>query len=121
MSNSKKFLWIIGMIVLGAGFISLYIFATMSLWNWLVPEIFDGPVIGFGQTAGLMLLVCMFSWIAIGGKHGHHHHHDRMHWKKRWKNKWKHRWDKDWCNMSEEERAEWKRNFKETGNAGNEN
>lgn len=27
------------------------------LWNWLVPEIFGLPKIGFFQTAGLILLI----------------------------------------------------------------
>ena len=33
------------------------------LWNWLMPAIFDLPVITFWQAAGLMLLVSiLFRW-----------------------------------------------------------
>lgn len=115
--NKKNLIWIIPLALLaGVALISLYIWATQSLWNWLIPEIFDGPMISFGQTAGLMLLVCMFSWIAIGGKGGRHHHHDKR-WKRQWKHKWKNGWRNEWCNMSEEERSEWRRRFREGHNS----
>ena len=31
-------------------------FPTMWLWNWLMPEIFGLPTIGFWQAIGLMFL-----------------------------------------------------------------
>lgn len=36
---------------------------TQLLWNWLVPSLFHGPVIGYGQTLGLLVL----SRILFGG------------------------------------------------------
>jgi hypothetical protein len=51
-----RFLKYIGFGILGVGFIFLAIFLTMSLWNWLVPSLFNGPVLNFWQTAGLFLL-----------------------------------------------------------------
>ena len=44
-------------------FIAVAGFVTMSLWNWLVPVLFHGPVISLGQTYGLLLL----SRILFGG------------------------------------------------------
>lgn len=43
---------------------AIFVFATvvvmaavvMWLWNWLIPVLFNGPVITFLQAAGLMLL-----------------------------------------------------------------
>lgn len=97
-------LWILLGIVGGTALGALYIFATMSLWNWLVPLIFKGPVITFWQTAGLMLLVCMFGWVAFGKgrggcgggcKSGRHRH-------------WKSKWNDKWESMSDEEKQKWK-------------
>ena len=42
--------------LLGALFVVLATLLTMSLWNWLVPALFHGPVISLGQTLGLLLL-----------------------------------------------------------------
>jgi hypothetical protein len=43
---------VLGAIVFGA----LAGWLVMSLWNWLVPALFAGPVIGFWQALGLLLL-----------------------------------------------------------------
>jgi hypothetical protein len=37
-------------------FVAVVGFITMSLWNWLVPDLFHGPFITFPQTLGLLLL-----------------------------------------------------------------
>jgi hypothetical protein len=34
----------------------LLVFPIMWLWNWLVPELFNGPTITFWQSAGLFVL-----------------------------------------------------------------
>ena len=51
--------------------------ATMLLWNWLVPTLFNGPAITFIQALGLLVL----SKILLSGGH-------RRHW-----GSWSHR---DW-------------------------
>jgi len=73
-------------------FIVLFIIAVfafsyfvMSLWNWLIPDLFGGPLISMWQAIGLLLL----SKILFGSfNHGHSknnkcdnhsHHHDE--WK----------------------------------------
>lgn len=51
---------IAGMVVGGAalavGFAFLFGWAVMLLWNWLMPEIFGLPTIGYWQGWGLVLL-----------------------------------------------------------------
>ena len=73
--------------VLGILGLIVFTFVVMWLWNWLVPELFNGPVIGYWQTLGLLLLSkILFSGI---GK-GHHSHGANGHrhpWKD--KDKWK--------------------------------
>lgn len=44
-------------------FITVATFVTQYLWNHLVPEIFNGPVLSFWQTLGLLVL----SRILFGG------------------------------------------------------
>ena len=44
-------------------------FATMYLWNWLVPALFHGPVISLAQTYGLLLLSRLLLGFR-GGGHG---------------------------------------------------
>lgn len=91
MDKKRIALWIVGCIVFGALMLGLYILVTQALWNWLVPLIFKGPVITYWQTGGLLLLVCMFTWLGCGGGRGHHkggRHHRRAAWKQKWENKW---------------------------------
>jgi len=40
----------------GAILVALVGFATMSLWNWLMPMIFHLPMLTFGQSLGLLVL-----------------------------------------------------------------
>ncbi len=53
MMYRRKWIFIVPLIflaIVGFGFI------TMALWNVLMPEIFNLPVIGFWQAAGLLIL-----------------------------------------------------------------
>lgn len=47
-------------------FVLLFGYVTMTLWNWIVPEVFNGPYLNFWQALGLLLL----SKILFGGFHG---------------------------------------------------
>ena len=66
------------------GVLAIFVFGwvTMSLWNWLVPVLFAGPVITFWQALGLFLLSkILFSGFG-GGKRGWHRPHPaEAHWK----------------------------------------
>jgi hypothetical protein len=69
--KNLRFLKCIGFILLGIGCIFLAVFVTMSLWNWLIPTLFHGPVLAFWQTAGLFLLSkILLTGVAPGGHHG---------------------------------------------------
>jgi hypothetical protein len=83
-------------------FVLLFGWVTMSLWNWLVPVLFNGPVISFWQALGLLLL----SKILLSGLGG-----------KRWGGnggmRWKHRYYDKLAGMSPEERERFKARVRE--------
>jgi len=79
--------------VLGVAGMIGFTFVLMWLWNWLVPGLFHGPVLGFWQTLGLLILSkILFS--GIGGGHGDRTAHSRKHRcnddypKSRWRQKY---------------------------------
>ena len=103
----NKGLRILAWIACGVLAVLLFGLVTMSLWNWLVPVMFNGPVINFWQALGLLLLSkILFS--GLGGKghcYGHPGHASGAHWKSRFYNKF--------SSMSPEERAALKEKMKE--------
>jgi len=87
MKTFLKVLMYIGFGILGIGFIIGVIFGVQALWNWLVPELFHGPLLTFWQTAGLFLLSkILLTGIAPGGKSSP---------KKGWNKEWKREWEKE--------------------------
>jgi len=72
-------------------FIAAFSWAVMLLWNYLVPPLFRGPVIGYWQAFALLVL----SRILFGGLRGLRSH---GHWRGRM---WRERWE----SLSPEERA----------------
>jgi hypothetical protein len=60
-------------------FVFLFGWVTMLLWNWLVPVIFDGPVISFWQALGLLVLSKIL--LGFGGKGWGGHSGNARHWK----------------------------------------
>ncbi len=89
-----KFLKFIKFFVLGFAIVSLLVFIVMSLWNWLVPELFNGPSINFWQAGGILLLSKILFWGF--GHHGHHNSERKEFWKKKFQEKM--------CTMSPEDR-----------------
>jgi len=82
-------------IVLGVVFIAAVGFATMYLWNLLIPELFHGPIISFWQALGLLLLgKLLFGW---------HSHHNA--WNDKWSRgrEWKARLKEKMAHMTPEE------------------
>lgn len=75
----------IGFGILGVGFVILVIWGVMALWNWLIPDLFNGPVINYWQTAGLFLL----SKILLTGisPHGESKKKDKV-WRKKYNEKY---------------------------------
>jgi len=81
--------------VMGVAGLILFTFVVMWLWNWLVPELFNGPVLGYWQTLGLLVLSkIIFSGIGGGSRSSHRRtsrcndeYHDNMP-KSRWRQKY---------------------------------
>ena len=74
-----------------------FTFVVMWLWNWLVPDLFNGPAVTYWQTLGILLL----SKILLTGVIGHRprrypeHSHDlawkeRENWRKRFEARMNH-------------------------------
>jgi hypothetical protein len=78
----KKRFWI-PLIVLAA--VSVFSFLLLILWNWLMPTIFNLPLINFYQAFGLLLL----SKLLFSGIHhrGRPHHFGREAWRKEFERK----------------------------------
>lgn len=100
MNRGNKIVKIIGFVLLGILALTAFGFLTMYLWNWLVPELFNGPVITFWQTVGLLVLSkILFSGFGKGGGHQHGS------WKPYWKERLHH--------MSPEDRERFKQKMKD--------
>src|SRR5829696_1512846 len=74
-------------------------YVVMSLWNWLVPELFNGPVIGWWQAIGLLVL----SKILFGGMRG-----GRGAWGYRKGGYWRKRMEEKMAAMTPEEREKFR-------------
>ena len=76
----------VGFGILGVGFIIGVIFGVQALWNWLIPELFHGPVLTYWQTAGLFLLSkILLTGIAPGGSNSH----GRKDWRRKYHGKFR--------------------------------
>jgi hypothetical protein len=100
MKNYKA-LRILGFICLGIVFVIGLGFITMSLWNWLVPVLFLGPVINFYQAIGLLVLSkILFGGFKggmgrCGGRYPRHEY-------------WRKRMEERMSNMTEEEKEKYR-------------
>lgn len=77
-------------------------FVMMFLWNWLVPDLFGGPVITFWQALGLLALTKLVL-PSFGGKN---------HWKQKKEHYWKKRYHEKLSKMTPEEQEKFKAGFK---------
>lgn len=79
-------------------FIAVFSWAVMLLWNYVVPPVFHGVAIGYGQAFALLVL-CR---ILFGGLRG---------WRgSRWR---RHMWGERWESLTPEERARLRERFME--------
>ncbi|MFZ5999195.1 MAG: hypothetical protein ACOYW3_01695 [Bacteroidota bacterium] len=111
MYSGKKVGKIIAWVIVGISAVILFGFITMWLWNWLVPDLFNGPVINIWQTFGLLILSkILFS--GLGGKHhkGGHGGHWKPYWKERLshmspedKERFRQKMKDKWCGWSGED------------------
>lgn len=98
--KKKRIVWkvfaILTMVVLCALLLG---YGTMLLWNWLIPELFAGPVITFWQALGLLLLCKLL----LGFPHKHH----EGGWAGK-KKKWREHWETRMGHMTPEEKERMK-------------
>ena len=66
---------IVGIAIFVIGAIIVFPFVTMTLWNWLIPALFSGPIISYWQALGLILLSKILFSSGCGGRHSKHRHH----------------------------------------------
>jgi hypothetical protein len=83
--KTLKVLKYVGLGILGIGFVIAAIFGVQALWNWLIPELFHGPVLTFWQTAGLFLLSKILLTGVAPGSHKSYHKKD---WRKNFNEKY---------------------------------
>ena len=95
--------------LVAALFIAAAVFFTRYLWNWLVPELFRGPVISLGQTLGLLVL----TRILFGGFRGG----GASDWARRRK-AWQQRMAGRMEHLSPEEREKFRQQMQNRCNAG---
>ncbi len=77
-------------VLFGVAGLIAFTFAVMWLWNWLVPELFSGPVVTYWQTLGLLVLSkILFSGMGKGHSSHHpgHHHPFPSKYGDKWKKK----------------------------------
>lgn len=96
-------------ILLGVLLVSVFGVVTMLLWNWLVPDLFNGPAITFVQALGLVVLSkILFSGL---GKHGSHC--NQCHTGTGHQPYWKNRFYEKFSHMNPEEREAFKNKMRE--------
>lgn len=91
-------------VLLGILAVIVFGWVTMLLWNWLVPELFNGRPINFWQALGLLVL----SKLLFSGFSGKKHHGSQG-----GSPYWKHRFYEKFSKMPEGQREEFKRRMKE--------
>ncbi|MCK4749266.1 MAG: hypothetical protein KAT15_19570 [Bacteroidales bacterium] len=70
--KTRRFFYFGKFVVFGILGLIAFTYLVMLLWNWLVPELFNGPVMTYWQTLGLLVLSkILFSGIGKGHKSHH--------------------------------------------------
>jgi hypothetical protein len=86
--KALKVLKYVGFGILGVGFIFLVLWLIMLLWNALIPELFNGPVLSYWQAAGLFILSkILFSGMGSGGSK-HKSSFSKHSWKSKYHSKY---------------------------------
>ena len=69
MTTTGKVFKYIGFGILGVGAMFFFVWLVMLLWNALIPELFNGPVLSYWQTAGIFILSkILLTGIGGGGR-----------------------------------------------------
>lgn len=98
--KSNRIVKVIKVMLFAVLFVGVFGFVLMSLWNWLMPTVFDLHPIHFWQAVGLLILSkILFGFHGFHGRGG-----GRMHWRKRMMERWEH--------MTPEEREKFRQNMR---------
>ncbi|WKN33082.1 hypothetical protein PZB74_06960 [Porifericola rhodea] len=97
-----KFSWVLKFVFFAVAIALAFSLAVMFLWNWLVPEIFNGPRISFIQAIGLLALAKVLVGFGSGGWGGRRRFRRQV-WKKKFQRKWE--------QMTPEEKEKFKHSF----------
>ena len=91
---------------MGPGFFGILIRSgiVMLVWNYLIPDLFDGPMTGYFQA---LLLVVLGQMLTGRGRGGSCRHQGGHHWKARFREKMKEKM----AGMSPEDREKFRRGF----------
>ncbi|MCC2547558.1 DUF1682 domain-containing protein [Hymenobacter sp. BT175] len=105
MNTNSRLLRGLKIAFFGALFVVVAGFVTMSLWNWLVPELFHGPVLSFWQALGLLAL----SRLLLGGFRGGtgRHRWGRAKWNQH-QAEWKQKMESRLAGMTPEEQEKFR-------------
>jgi hypothetical protein len=104
----KRAFWIargVKILVIFIVVLGIVSFVVMSLWNWLVPSLFGGPVLDYWQALGLLVLTKLL----FGGLRPHH------------RGRWGHSWHDSrarWEQMTPEERERFRSRFRNRWHGG---
>lgn len=91
----NRFVRLLGVALLVVIVFAGFGYAVQGLWNWLMPAIFQLPVLTFWQAVGLLAL----SWIFFGSWRGFRGH--GSHWRGRMRERW--------AQMTPEQREEFRK------------
>ena len=99
--KARSFFYYGKFIVMGLAAMILFTYVVMLLWNWLVPELFNGPLLTYWQTLGILVLAkILLSGMGSGHRRSHansrkgdwnchppHSSSHRDYWKKKFEEK----------------------------------
>jgi hypothetical protein len=72
--------------ILGVGFVFFALWLIMLLWNALIPELFNGPVLSYWQAGGLFILAKIL--LSGAGPGGSKRGTSRHNWKSKYHSKY---------------------------------
>ena len=99
-ARGLKIAFFVALAIVGMGFL------VMLLWNWLIPDIFSGPKIHFGQALGILVLSkILFGGFKGGGSWGRRESCGSYGGGKHY---WKEKMEAKMANMTPEEREKFK-------------
>jgi hypothetical protein len=109
MRRVPKIVHVFKFILLAFIFLCAIGFSVQYLWNWLIPELFHGPVINFWQAIGLCLLgKLIFGWHGGGAAP----------WGARAKQQWRRKMQEKMEHMSDEEKGKMREKLRKCGFGG---